>query len=86
MRLLFRDIQSGKRWKAQGSCLFFIRQAQEEKEDKDQRKLPNSQRISLAKKNKDEGNELFRAGTLDQAILRQATFFGFGYPIEPVRV
>jgi len=37
-------------------------------EDHDTRKLPNSQRLEKAKKNKDEGNEVFKSGNLELAV------------------
>eukprot|EP00918_Siedleckia_nematoides_P094770 GHVU01208026.1.p1 GENE.GHVU01208026.1~~GHVU01208026.1.p1 ORF type:complete len:287 (+),score=102.09 GHVU01208026.1:399-1259(+) len=44
--------------------------AKEEKEDHDQRKLPVPQRLDLARKNKEEGNDLLKGGNLEMAGLR----------------
>lgn len=42
----------------------------ENKEDHDTRKLPNGERLRMAEKQRVEGNELFKAGTFQEAILR----------------
>jgi len=44
--------------------------AEEDAEDKDHRKLKTSQRINLAKKNQEEGNELFRGSNHSHAATR----------------
>merc|ERR1712232_49945 len=42
----------------------------EEKEDHDTRKLPNKERLRMAEKQRLEGNDLFKAGSYPEAILR----------------
>jgi len=38
--------------------------------DKDDRKMSKSERLRMASKNKDEGNEVFKAGNLEDAVAR----------------
>lgn len=40
------------------------------KEDHDYRKMPASERLRMAGKNKEEGNVVFKAGNLQDAVSR----------------
>ncbi|CAD7968307.1 unnamed protein product [Amoebophrya sp. A25] len=66
----FADLEAKKAaTEAELEKLNAARQA-EEKEDHDNRNLPKSERLRMAEKQRVEGNELFKAGTYQDAIMR----------------